>query len=62
MKDGKSYMLKILDDYHRIINSRINEIYSFDDKKPDPFFLNYTLENKKISNVSKNLVKRIRLC
>lgn len=31
-------------------------------KKPDPFFLNYTFENKKISNVSKNLIKRIRLC
>lgn len=45
-----------------MINSKINQIYYFEEKKPDPFFLNYTIEGKKISNVSKNLIKRIRLC
>ncbi len=41
--DGKSYLEKITDDFHKIINSKINQVYYFEEKKPDPFFLNYTL-------------------
>ena len=59
---GKNYMSKIMQDFYKITTSKINQIYLFEDKKPDAFFLNYTLDGKKISNVSKNLVKRIRLC
>lgn len=60
--NGRPYLPKIVEDYHAIVNSRIAEVYSFDLKKPDVFFLNYSLRGKKISNVSKNIIKRIRLC
>ena len=59
---GSLYTVKIKEDYKDIANSKFNETYKFDEKKVDAFFLNYTFEGKKISNVSKNLVKRIRLC
>ena len=56
------YINKIKEDYKKITESKFNEIYKFDKAKVDAFFLNYTCDGKKISNVSKNLVKRIRLC
>jgi hypothetical protein len=59
---GKMYTKKIKEDYNTIINSSFKEIYNFDGKKTDVFFLNYTFDGKKVMNVSKNLIKRIRLC
>jgi hypothetical protein len=60
--NGKSYLSKIIDDYKLISASKLLDVYVFDDKKPDVFFLNYTFEGKKMSIVSKSIVKRIRLC
>lgn len=60
--NGKSYLSKIIDDYKLISASKLVDVYAFDDKKPDVFFLNYTFEGKKLSIVSKSIVKRIRLC
>ena len=60
--NGKSYMLKIIEDHKNIINSTLNNVYAFEQKKLDVFFLNYTFEGKKISIVSKSIIKRIRLC
>ena len=60
--NGKLYTQKVKSDYYDIINSSFNEIYKFESQKVDPFFLNVTVDGKKIGNVSKNLVKRIRMC
>lgn len=60
--NGRSYFAKIIDDYKTITTSKLGEVYAFDLKKPDVFFLNYTFEGKKMSIVSKSIVKRIRLC
>lgn len=62
LHNGKLYTSKVKEDYKKIIDSKFNEIYKFDKQKTDAFFLNYSCDGKKISNVSKNLVKRIRLC
>ena len=59
---GQLYTNKVKEDYHSIVNSIFKEIYKFETQKVDAFFLNYTLEGKKVVNVSKNLIKRIRLC
>lgn len=55
-------MGKINEDYQIIALSKVNEVYGFDPKKPDVFFLNYTFDGKKMSIVSKSIIKRIRLC
>ena len=60
--NGKLYTVKVKEDYKNIIQSKFKEIYKFDTNKIDAFFINYSYDGKKISNVSKNLVKRIRLC
>jgi len=60
--NGKSYLSKIMEDYKTVATSKLSEVYVFDDKKHDVFFLNYTFEGKKMSIVSKSIVKRIRLC
>ena len=60
--NGQLYTNKVKEDYSSIINSSFKEIYKFDNQKVDAFFLNYTIDGKKIMNVSKNLIKRIRLC
>lgn len=60
--NGELYTTKVKNDYHHIIESEFKEIYKFETNKIDPFFLNYTYEGKKLSNASKNLIKRIRLC
>ena len=60
--NGKFYTVKVKEDYKKIIQSKFKEIYKFDTNKIDAFFINYSYDGKKISNVSKNLVKRIRLC
>ena len=60
--NGQLYTNKVKEDYSSIINSSFKEIYKFDTQKVDAFFLNYTIDGKKIMNVSKNLIKRIRLC
>lgn len=60
--DGKLYTKKVKNDYQEIINSNFKEIFKFETQKMDAFFLNYTMDGKKIMNISKNLVKRIRLC
>jgi hypothetical protein len=54
----------MIDDYKNIASSRITEVYGFglEQKKHDVFFINYTFEGKKMSVVSKNIIKRIRLC
>lgn len=59
---GQLYTNKVKEDYTHIINSQFKEIYKFDTQKTDAFFLNYMIDGKKIMNVSKNLIKRIRLC
>lgn len=35
-------MPKLIEDYKTITSTRISEIYGFEQKKPDVFFLNYT--------------------
>jgi hypothetical protein len=60
--NGRSYFSKIIEDYKSISASKLGEVYAFDLKKPDVFFLNYTFEGKKMSIVSKSIIKRIRLC
>lgn len=60
--NGRSYFSKIIEDYRTISTSKLGEVYGFDLKKPDVFFLNYTFEGKKMSIVSKSIIKRIRLC
>ena len=60
--NGRSYLLKIIQDYKNIVASKLAEVYVFDAKKHDVFFLNYTFEGKKMSVVSKSIIKRIRLC
>ncbi len=60
--NGELYTSKVKADYQKIVNSNFKEIYKFDTKKTDAFFLNYTVDGKKIMNVSKNLIKRIRVC
>ena len=60
--NGKCYMAKIVNDYMDLMNSRLQEIYVFEQKKHDYFFLHYTYEGKKMSLVSKSIIKRIRLC
>jgi len=60
--NGRSYLLKIIDDYKGIVESKLAEVYSFEQKKHDVFFINYTFEGKKMSVVSKSIIKRIRLC
>lgn len=60
--NGKSYLQKIIEDYKGIANSKLVDLYVFDVKKHDVFFLNYTFEGKKMSIVSKSIIKRIRLC
>jgi len=60
--NGELYTKKVKEDYKNIINSNFKEIYKFQTEKIDPFFLNYTFDGKKVMNVSKNLIKRIRLC
>lgn len=62
VENRKAYLTKIKEDYRSITNSKLKEIYHFEEGKLDVFFLNYLCEGKKISNVSKNLIKRIRLC
>lgn len=42
-------------------NSKLQIHYGFAEKS-DPFFLNITVQNKKLFNVSKNLVKRVKAC
>jgi len=60
--NGRSYLLKIINDYKGIVESKLAEVYSFEQKKHDVFFINYTFEGKKMSVVSKSIIKRIRLC
>jgi hypothetical protein len=62
LANGKSYMPKFIEDYKMITATRIAEVYGFEQKRPDVFFLNYTFEGKKMSVVSKNILKRIRYC
>lgn len=62
MHNGQPYPNKVKADYLEIINSPFKQIYKFETKKTDAFFLNYTVDGKKIMNVSKNLIKRIRVC
>ena len=45
-----------------ITSCKLKEVYDFEGKKHDVFFLNYTFEGKKMSVVSKSIIKRIRLC
>jgi hypothetical protein len=52
----------MIEDYRFVISTRVAEVYGFEQKKTDVFFLNYTFEGKKMSVVSKNIIKRIRLC
>jgi hypothetical protein len=40
--NGRSYLSKIVEDYKTVSISKLSEIYAFDLKKPDVFFLNYT--------------------
>ena len=60
--NGKCYMGKIVSDYMELMGSRLQEVYVFEQKKHDYFFLHYTYEGKKMSLVSKSIIKRIRLC
>ena len=60
--NGKSYMPKFIEDYKMVTATRVAEVYGFEHKRPDVFFLNYTFEGKKMSVVSKNILKRIRYC
>jgi hypothetical protein len=45
-----------------LLQTKLTQVYVFDSKRNDVFFLNYTFEGKKMSIVSKSIIKRIRLC
>lgn len=55
-------MSKIISDHVEMVSSKLQEVYVFDAKKNDYFLLHYTFEGKKMSVVSKSIIKRIRLC
>ena len=48
---GKNYLLKIMDDYNLIIACKLNEVYAFEGKKHDVFFLNYTFEGLSLIHI-----------